>query len=922
MKRFLSVVLATLLLLTSFPVFSKTVDTLASSQTEFRAFFYDIFDDNSFLYNNGETYKDIIDYAKNNSFRAVFFKTTTSGCSIYPSRFLNNIAKDDLLSQILTYAHKNDIKIYAVIDVQNLSDGTVSSRLNGWTVNGEWNLSVPQVRDFIVSYTQELAKYNLDGIVADNFWYSSKDFDDELALKLYSTSTKEEHRLNATTTLLYSMYDSVKKISPNTYFGVGTPSVCVNKSTDKTGSKTYGEEGLNDNFFDIRAVVKDNKADFISMHMTHTISDDDYSYLNIIEWYSDLIQGTDISLIPFLMTSYVNKELLFDKYEIVNQIQLNRNVDSLGHVLNDYHSLKTPDVMAVLSPLYKLSTVFNMKTDLTFKSPLEVTLPETYKSTVYYSTYFVTGTCDPQKPLYLNGEEVKSIGEAGVFGVLVKLNKGENYFTFTQGDESASINIIRKDASSGSQTTNKNTAMFPTYDDFIYSGQETTLSCIAPSGADVTAQIDGKSYYLTQEKTANKGYAVKYSLTTVLDINAPENQTTNLGKITYTLNYNDNIEDFTSVGDVFYVGKNSPAVVECIEELGLGTLYKKPDTDSDVSAYIYTGVKEYVIGSSGNFFILQSGGYIPKASVDPVSGKIDLKNTISGGILKVYDDYEKIILDTSKNSAFTAKLTDDKLTFTLYNTSSTVNVDLSNSRVLSSMSSEKKDNCVVYQFKQKNNNALWGYHIDYLGDKTVITLTYPPKISSNPQKPLEGVTVVVDPGHGREDPGALGPAGATGASEKDLNMAVSAQLKLELEKLGAKVYVTRTTDIRVDYEGRLGFSDAVKPDFFISVHHNSTALTNDSSKSEGFEIYYHWSRSKNFAQNLYNGVIANTHKKERDIHYADYRVTRMYYAPSVLVECGYMLNPTEYSKLINYHEIYATAQGLAQGVLETVKQNG
>lgn len=922
MKRILAIILTALMLVNSIPAFAKTVNTLVSKQTEFRAFFYDAFDQNSFLFNDSETYKDVIKYAKNNSFRAIFIKTTTSANSIYPSRYLDNLAQGDLLKEIIAYAKENEVRVYAVIDVQTVSGGTVASRLSGWTSDGQWNLSVPQVSEFILSYTKELAKYNVDGIVADNFWYSSEDFDDSFAIELYAKKDKETHRRNTTSSLVKSMYDIVKKTNPNTYFGVGTPSVCVNKENDKNGSKTYGDESVNDNFFDIREIVKSQKLDFISPHMTHAIADDDYGYLNIIEWYSDLIYGTDISLIPFLMTSYVNKELLFDKYEIVNQLQLNRNVDSLGHILNDYHSLKTTDVMSVVSPLYKLSGVFNMTTDLTlYKSPLEVTLPETYKTTVYYSTYFVTGTCDPFKPLSLNGKKVETVGEAGVFGILVNLEKGDNYFTFTQGEESVSINIVRKEQST-STTTDKNTSMFPTFDDFVFSGEETTFSCIAPAGASVTAYIGIDHFPLFQEVEADYGTAVRYSCKTVLNINADENKTTNIGKIKYHLNFGGVDSDYTSVGSVYYVGKNSKAAVVCIEELGLGTVYKKPDTNSDVSAYIYTGVQEYILGTSGDFFILQSGGYIPKASVDPVAGKIDLKNTVSGGILKVYDDYEKIVLDTSRNSAFTAKLTDDTLTVTLYNTYSAINVDLANSRVLKSMTTQKKENCVVYKFEQKKDNALWGYHIDYLGDKTVITLTYPPKISDDNMRPLKGVTVVVDPGHGREDPGALGPAGTFGASEKDLNMAVSAQLKLELEKLGAKVYVTRTTDIRVDYEGRLGFSDSIKPDFFISVHHNSTALTSDSSKSEGFEIYYHWSRSKKFAQNLYDKVIERTFKVGRDIHYADYRVTRMYYAPSVLVECGYMLNPTEYSTLISPYTVEATAQGLAQGVLETVKQNG
>ena len=229
MKRILAIILTALMLVNSIPAFAKTVNTLVSKQTEFRAFFYDAFDQNSFLFNDSETYKDVIKYAKNNSFRAIFIKTTTSANSIYPSRYLDNLAQGDLLKEIIAYAKENEVRVYAVIDVQTVLGGTVASRLSGWTSDGQWNLSVPQVSEFILSYTKELAKYNVDGIVADNFWYSSEDFDDSFAIELYAKKDKETHRRNTTSSLVKSMYDIVKKTNPNTYFGVGTPSVCVNK---------------------------------------------------------------------------------------------------------------------------------------------------------------------------------------------------------------------------------------------------------------------------------------------------------------------------------------------------------------------------------------------------------------------------------------------------------------------------------------------------------------------------------------------------------------------------------------------------------------------------------------------------------------------------------------------------------------------
>jgi N-acetylmuramoyl-L-alanine amidase/uncharacterized lipoprotein YddW (UPF0748 family) len=884
---------------------------LQSSQSEFRAFFYNALD-------NSHDISEILNFAQTNGFKAVFLKVATSSNSVYPSRYLENVKQNNYLEDIIKKAHDVGIRIYAVVDVQTLSNSktAISSRFSGLTQNGKWNLSAPQIKDFIVSYTKELVEnYNLNGIVFDNFWYNG-DIDDSFYTK-NATATPEEYRRLQTNLLATSLIQTAKQTNPDIYTGLAVPSVCVNYSTDSTGSKTYGDESFSKNFLDIRNIITTNSVDFVCPKMTHSIADDDYSYVNIIEWWTDLVTGTDVSVMPFLMTDYVGNTPRFDKYEIVNQIQLNRNVDCLGHVLYSYNSLVNTNVLSVIAPLYKLSQVFDMTVDLSLDNSFKVTQPSSKNVRVTYSDYYIAGTCNPNEVLYLNDEEVSDVSEKGVFGVFVKLEDGENLFTLTQGNKSIELVINKKEPTNTSDTVNVY-SMFPNYDDFVYCGDTVKVYCKGPEGGEISAKIGDETFNLTQETAHEDGTA-----TFVAEVelkNYKETETTNLGKIVYTLNLNGKQKEYKSTGRIFYVGKNSRAAVECIEELGLGTLYKKPDSESDVSAYIYTGVREYVTGSSGNFFILQSGGYISKASVDPVAGKIDLSNKVDGAGLKVYEDYEKITLNTKIQSPFTAFMDEDYFYLTLYNTKNNCTPSFSNSKVIKGCEITENKNSTTYKFSLKGD--LWGYHVDYLENKTQITLKYPPKKSANPNLPLDGITVVVDPGHGNEDPGALGPAAEKGACEKDLNMAVSAQLKLELEKLGAKVYVTRTTDIRVDFEGRLGFADSVKPDFFISIHHNATAINADSGKSDGFEIYYHWYRSENFADNLYNSVISLTNKTERGVHYADYRVTRMYYAPSVLVECGFMLHPTEYSTLINKSHINLTAKGLAQGLLKTVEEIG
>ena len=77
---------------------------------------------------------------------------------------------------------------------------------------------------------------------------------------------------------------------------------------------------------------------------------------------------------------------------------------------------------------------------------------------------------------------------------------------------------------------------------------------------------------------------------------------------------------------------------------------------------------------------------------------------------------------------------------------------------------------------------------------TSFTCRSRPEPSSIYGKPLTGVKVVLDPGHGGQDPGALGVPGENGPMEAELNLAVAKALSFRLEQLGASVILTRQED--------------------------------------------------------------------------------------------------------------------------------
>ncbi len=99
--------------------------------------------------------------------------------------------------------------------------------------------------------------------------------------------------------------------------------------------------------------------------------------------------------------------------------------------------------------------------------------------------------------------------------------------------------------------------------------------------------------------------------------------------------------------------------------------------------------------------------------------------------------------------------------------------------------------------------------------------------------PVTGAHVVLDPGHGGDEPGAVGPAGTT---EKAVNLAIAQETKRQLEALGATVVLTRTSDYRVTLASRAAIATSLRPQLFVSVHHN--AAPDEVRQTPGAEMYF------------------------------------------------------------------------------------
>lgn len=202
-------------------------------------------------------------------------------------------------------------------------------------------------------------------------------------------------------------------------------------------------------------------------------------------------------------------------------------------------------------------------------------------------------------------------------------------------------------------------------------------------------------------------------------------------------------------------------------------------------------------------------------------------------------------------------------------------------------------------------------------------------------------TIIIDPGHGGKYGGTVGFSGnSTGYYEKHANLEVSNRLKSELEKLGFQVKMTRTTDVsfntlssnhdlisrmKIVNNMAIGNNDN---SVLVSVHHNSTS----SPTFGGYETYYfnnnyadsnyppdpmqaHYSpESERLANLTHKSVISSGVREGRGIVPYSLYVVRNAQMPSVLVEVGYMSNPTEERMIKTAEFQQKVAASIAKGV--------
>jgi N-acetylmuramoyl-L-alanine amidase len=170
--------------------------------------------------------------------------------------------------------------------------------------------------------------------------------------------------------------------------------------------------------------------------------------------------------------------------------------------------------------------------------------------------------------------------------------------------------------------------------------------------------------------------------------------------------------------------------------------------------------------------------------------------------------------------------------------------------------------------------------------------------------------VIIDPGHGGSDPGAVGIGNL---HEADVVLEIAQEVASILEQQGVQVIMTRTSDVDVELEPRVVIAEQANASLFVSIHANAI----DMSRPEvnGTSTYY-FSSGEGLAQTVQNAIVQALGMKDRGIHSARFYVLRKTSMPAILVETAFVTGAEDARKLADSSWRSQMAMAIANGVLQ------
>lgn len=358
------------------------------------------------------------------------------------------------------------------------------------------------------------------------------------------------------------------------------------------------------------------------------------------------------------------------------------------------------------------------------------------------------------------------------------------------------------------------------------------------------------------------------------------------------------------------------------------------------------GTMDAIVGSAtiegDKYYQLKSGFLVQQEKVRILGNRTLSKNRLQS-VAEEDGDKSKIVLKTDWKVPFQSELKPqsyyagflgrkssvDKFTATYidfmfcYTPQASGEFDLSGSNVVKSAEwvNVGKNGTSTLRVHLQKTGVFYGYTAQYDGDRLIISF------NNNPNG-VRGAVIMLDPGHGGRDSGAIG---VNGTYESGINFKIAKTVKKELENRGAKVIFTRTGDVELSLDDRQAAAKKSKADLFVSIHCNSS----EQKSLSGTEVYYYRCNAKPLAASVHK-ELASVWKsiyagnpamqsavvpKDGGVRFSPFRVTRIEECPAILLETGYLSHASECAMLCKPENQDKFAKAIADGICHFLENN-
>lgn len=189
-----------------------------------------------------------------------------------------------------------------------------------------------------------------------------------------------------------------------------------------------------------------------------------------------------------------------------------------------------------------------------------------------------------------------------------------------------------------------------------------------------------------------------------------------------------------------------------------------------------------------------------------------------------------------------------------------------------------------------------------------------PRLPRNSRPPQERIVVVLDPGHGGRDPGAVGIGGL---QEKQVILPIALEVASLLRQEGIEVVMTRDRDFELDLAPRVQIAERANANLFVSIHANAISLSRPDVN--GLETYYYSSNGARFARTVHDNILNRMGMRDRRVRQARFYVIRNTSMPAILIEVGFVTGAEDIHNLRSPQWRSRMAQAIAEGIQRHVQ---